>query len=80
MLAVGGGSATPAAGRRRRLPPPAAGPAHPVLVGKGITFDTGGISIKPNAGMREMKTDMAGGAAVLATMDAVARLGAAGAR
>ncbi|HYF58031.1 MAG TPA: leucyl aminopeptidase, partial [Burkholderiaceae bacterium] len=45
-----------------------------VLVGKGITFDTGGISIKPNDGMREMKTDMAGGAAVLAAVDAAARL------
>jgi leucyl aminopeptidase len=45
-----------------------------VLVGKGITFDTGGLSIKPNAGMREMKTDMAGGAAVLAAVDAAARL------
>ena len=45
-----------------------------MLVGKGITFDTGGISIKPNAGMREMKTDMAGGAAVLAAVDAAARL------
>ncbi|PZA19040.1 leucyl aminopeptidase family protein, partial [Modestobacter versicolor] len=54
--------------------PPSAGPAHPVLVGKGITFDTGGISIKTNAGMREMKTDMAGGAAVLAAVDAAARL------
>jgi leucyl aminopeptidase len=54
--------------------PPAAESAHPVLVGKGITFDTGGISIKPTAGMREMKTDMAGGAAVLATLDAAARL------
>jgi leucyl aminopeptidase len=59
--------------------PPGAGPAHPVLVGKGITFDTGGISIKPNAGMREMKTDMAGGAAVLAALDAAARLGLPGA-
>jgi leucyl aminopeptidase len=45
-----------------------------VLVGKGITFDTGGLSIKTNAGMREMKTDMAGGAAVLAAVDAAARL------
>jgi leucyl aminopeptidase len=75
VLAVGGGSATPprliVAGYR----PPSAGPGHPVLVGKGITFDTGGISIKPNAGMREMKTDMAGGAAVLAAVDAAARLG-----
>ncbi|MGH9470056.1 MAG: leucyl aminopeptidase family protein, partial [Terriglobia bacterium] len=44
---------------------PADAPASPVvaLVGKGITFDTGGISIKPAANMEEMKTDMAGGAA-----------------
>jgi leucyl aminopeptidase len=43
-----------------------------VLVGKGITFDSGGISIKPGAGMEEMKTDMAGSAAVLGTMAAAA--------
>jgi leucyl aminopeptidase len=54
--------------------PPDARPGHPVLVGKGITFDTGGLSIKPTAGMREMKTDMAGAAAVLAAVDAAARL------
>jgi leucyl aminopeptidase len=74
VLAVGGGSATPPRVIVASYRPPSAGPAHPVLVGKGITFDTGGISIKPNAGMREMKTDMAGGAAVLAAVDAVARL------
>ncbi|WP_245159625.1 leucyl aminopeptidase family protein [Blastococcus sp. CT_GayMR19] len=74
VLAVGGGSATPPRVVVVSYRPPSAGPAHPVLVGKGITFDTGGLSIKPNAGMREMKTDMAGGAAVLATLDAVARL------
>jgi len=45
-----------------------------VLVGKGLTFDSGGISIKPGAGMEEMKTDMAGGAAVLGTIAAAARL------
>src|SRR4029450_4439568 len=44
------------------------------LVGKGITFDTGGISIKPTAGMWEMKSDMAGAAAVGAAMLAVAAL------
>jgi len=44
------------------------------LVGKGITFDSGGISIKPAAGMEEMKGDMSGGAAVIAAMGAVARL------
>lgn len=44
------------------------------LVGKGITFDSGGISIKPSDKMEEMKGDMAGGAAVLAALDAIARL------
>ena len=45
-----------------------------VLVGKAITFDTGGISIKPAAGMGEMKGDMAGGGSVLGTLEAAARL------
>ena len=44
------------------------------LVGKGITFDSGGISIKPSEGMAEMKGDMAGGAAVMAAMSAIAQL------
>jgi leucyl aminopeptidase len=46
------------------------------LVGKGITFDTGGISIKPADGMDRMKDDMAGGAAVACAMRAIAKLGA----
>jgi leucyl aminopeptidase len=46
------------------------------LIGKGITFDTGGISIKPAENMDKMKDDMSGGAAVLAAMTAIARLGA----
>ena len=45
------------------------------LVGKGITFDSGGISIKPAEKMDEMKSDMAGGAAVIATVRAAAELG-----
>ncbi len=45
-----------------------------VLVGKGITFDTGGISIKPSAGMDEMKFDMCGAASVFGVMRAVAEL------
>ncbi len=45
-----------------------------VLVGKGLTFDSGGISIKPAAGMEEMKFDMCGGAAVLAAMQAIGEL------
>ena len=44
------------------------------LIGKGITFDSGGISIKPAEGMEEMKGDMAGGAAVIAAMAAIAQL------
>ncbi len=44
------------------------------IVGKGITFDTGGISIKPSAGMEEMKYDMCGGAAVVGAVEAAARL------
>ncbi len=46
-----------------------------VLVGKGITFDTGGLSIKPAQGMVAMKRDMTGGAVVIATMAALAEVG-----
>lgn len=42
-----------------------------LLVGKGLTFDSGGISIKPGSGMQDMKYDMCGGAAVMATMQAI---------
>jgi len=45
-----------------------------VLVGKGLTFDAGGISLKPGAGMDEMKYDMCGGASVLGTLQAVAEM------
>jgi leucyl aminopeptidase len=44
------------------------------LVGKGVTFDSGGLSLKPNDGMKTMKCDMAGGATVLGAMVAIARL------
>jgi leucyl aminopeptidase len=55
---------------------PANAPASPVLglVGKGITFDTGGISLKPADGMEKMKYDMAGGAAMIGAMQAIAQL------
>ena len=57
---------------------PAGAPGAPVLglIGKGITFDAGGISIKPADNMDKMKDDMSGGAAVLGAMSAIARLGA----
>jgi leucyl aminopeptidase len=55
---------------------PAGAPAKPVLglVGKGITFDTGGISIKPADGMEKMKYDMAGGATMIGAMRAIGLL------
>jgi leucyl aminopeptidase len=77
VLAVGGGSARPP--RLLELSWRPRGSAardapHLVLVGKGITFDTGGISIKPAEGMHLMRTDMSGGGAVIAAMLAVATL------
>ncbi|HET9154620.1 MAG TPA: leucyl aminopeptidase [Solirubrobacterales bacterium] len=55
----------------------AGGGSSPKLafVGKGVTFDTGGISLKPGAGMHEMKMDMSGAAAVLEAVTAIAELG-----
>jgi len=73
ILAVGQGSAAPP--RLVRIAyRPAGAVKHVALVGKGITFDTGGVSIKPAQGMWEMKSDMAGAAAVVATMLAIAAL------
>ncbi|MGH8794631.1 MAG: leucyl aminopeptidase [Stackebrandtia sp.] len=73
ILAVGSGSA--AKPRLVRLSYRAEGAArHVALVGKGITFDTGGISIKPGQGMWDMKTDMAGAAAVAGAMLIVAAI------
>ncbi|PYV23937.1 MAG: aminopeptidase, partial [Acidobacteria bacterium] len=57
-----------------RYAPPGADSAWIGLIGKGITFDTGGISIKPSENMHEMKTDMAGGATMLGVMRAIAQL------
>ncbi|WP_336250409.1 leucyl aminopeptidase [Stomatohabitans albus] len=53
---------------------PAGAERHVVLVGKGITFDTGGINLKPSQGMADMKSDMAGTAVVTAVMSALAAL------
>ncbi len=58
----------------RWRPPGATGP-HLAYVGKAVTFDTGGISIKPSAKMQEMKFDMSGGAAVIEAMAGIAELG-----
>ncbi len=75
--AVAKGSAQPPALIVMRYEPATAPPqGSPVLglVGKGITFDTGGISIKPADGMEKMKYDMAGAAAMIGAMHAIARL------
>jgi leucyl aminopeptidase len=73
VLAVGGGSARPPRFVELSWKPKAKVP-HVVFVGKGITFDTGGVSIKPADGMHLMRTDMSGGAAVIAAVEAIARL------
>jgi leucyl aminopeptidase len=70
LLAVGAGSASPP--RLIELSyDPGQATAHVVLVGKGITFDSGGLSLKPNEAMKAMKTDMAGGGVVMAVMGAL---------
>ncbi len=74
ILGVGRGSAHPP--RLATLSyTPSEPVAHIALVGKGITFDSGGISIKPSASMYTMKCDMAGAAAVVAATFAIAELG-----
>jgi leucyl aminopeptidase len=73
ILGVGKGSSRPPRLVRLTYKPRGA-TAHLALVGKGITFDTGGISIKPAANMDEMKADMSGAAAVIAAVQAIAAL------
>ncbi|ROO83082.1 leucyl aminopeptidase [Actinocorallia herbida] len=70
LLAVGSGSPRPPRLIQLSYEPEGA-TRHIVLVGKGITFDTGGISIKPAASMTTMKTDMAGGAVVIGVLSAL---------
>jgi leucyl aminopeptidase len=74
LLGVAQGSAQPPVLIQLEHAPTGATGAPVVLIGKGITFDSGGISIKPAANMEDMKMDMAGGAAVLGTMQALAQL------
>jgi leucyl aminopeptidase len=77
LLAVGAGSARPPRLIELRYQPerPARRAPHVVLVGKGITFDSGGLSLKPRESMLPMKTDMAAGGAVIAVMLALGDLG-----
>jgi leucyl aminopeptidase len=75
IVAVGRGSeAPPRLVKLTYTPAGVDSPKKIALVGKGITFDTGGISIKPTAGMWEMKSDMAGAAAIGGAMLAIAAL------
>src|SRR6202034_1686875 len=76
LAAVAQGSSEPPALIVMRYEPVDAKPDGPVLglVGKGITFDTGGISIKPADNMEKMKYDMAGAAAMIGAMRAIAQL------
>ncbi len=79
LLAVGRGSSrpprmvaltyTPETDGNKKVP-------HVVLVGKGITFDSGGLSLKPGTSMMDMKSDMAGAAAVLGALEIIGKLGA----
>jgi len=73
VLGVGQGSANPPRLVRISYRPSRA-KKHVALVGKGITFDSGGLSLKPNEAMTTMKCDMSGAAAVIAAVVAVARL------
>lgn len=77
LLGVGAGSATPPRFVQLTYTPDKAkrGAPHIVLVGKGITFDTGGLSIKPGEGMVTMKRDMTGAGVVLAVLSALRAVG-----
>lgn len=74
LTAVGSGSANPPRLVQVTYQPSAETAEHVVLVGKGITFDSGGISLKPRDAMMSMKMDMAGAAVVLAAVEAAAEL------
>lgn len=74
LIAVGGGSDNPPRLVKVSWAPRGA-TTHLALIGKGITFDSGGLDLKTQEGMYTMKCDMAGAAAVLATVRAVAQLG-----
>jgi len=77
ILAVGAGSVSPPRMIRLDYTPAGASKKTPtvVLVGKGITFDTGGLNIKSGAGMKTMKRDATGGAVVLGVMGALEAIG-----
>lgn len=75
FLAVGKGSDKPPKLIHITYSPGKAKSKKVALIGKGVTFDSGGYSLKPSASMEDMKIDMAGSAAVIASMGAIAQLG-----
>jgi leucyl aminopeptidase len=76
LVGVGKGSDNPPRMVKLTYEPPGRARGHLALVGKGITFDSGGLSIKPGEGMMTMKIDMSGAAAVLAAMSVLPALAA----
>jgi len=72
VLAVGAGSRSPPRLIQAAWRPRNSGSTHLVIIGKGITFDSGGLNLKPGDSMRTMYTDMAGAAAALGALQAVA--------
>jgi leucyl aminopeptidase len=75
VLGVGQGSARPPRFLKLTYTPAGRALGHLALVGKGVVFDSGGLSLKPANGMETMKTDMSGAAAVVAAMSVLRRLG-----
>lgn len=74
LVAVGQGSSRPGCMIHVKYHPPGAD-KHIAFVGKGVTFDSGGLSLKPSSGMQTMRCDMGGAATVLGAIGAIAELG-----
>ncbi len=75
LIGVGQGSARPPRFMKITYSPVGRARGHVAFVGKGVVFDSGGLSLKPAGGMETMKTDMSGAAAVVAAMSVLKRLG-----
>jgi leucyl aminopeptidase len=75
LIGVGQGSSRPPRFLKISYEPARRAPGHLALVGKGVVFDSGGLSLKPPGGMETMKTDMSGAAAVVAAMSVLRAVG-----
>ena len=74
IYGVGQGSDRPPRFVHARYEPKGGAKAHVAIIGKGVTFDSGGLSLKPNDGMLTMRCDMAGAAAVIGTLKAISSI------